>query len=292
MEPRVVLVTRATGYDGLLARHGTHGQASWFLDQQGRPLPPLLAEHEAQLRAVDTVWRAIPSTWRQTRIDRADLDRFLFEPEDVVVAVGQDGLVANVAKYLGEQPVIGVNPGGYDGVLVRHTAKRAAALLAPVADGKAKLEPRTRVRAVTDDGQELLALNEIFVGHRTHQSARYTLEAMARSERHSSSGLIVATGTGSTGWARSIASTRRSALRLPAPTAPELVLFVREAWPSKTTGTELVEGLIADGQAVVVSSEMHSGGVCFGDGIESDSIEAPFARRITIQRAPTRLHLV
>jgi len=53
---------------------------------------------------------AIPSDWRRARVDRADLDRFLFEPEDVVVAVGQDGLVANVAKYLTGQPVIGCNP--------------------------------------------------------------------------------------------------------------------------------------------------------------------------------------
>jgi hypothetical protein len=39
-----------------------------------------------------------------------DLDRFLLDPEDIVVAVGQDGLVANVAKYVQDQPVIGVNP--------------------------------------------------------------------------------------------------------------------------------------------------------------------------------------
>lgn len=41
---------------------------------------------------------------------RGDLDRFLFEPDDIVLALGQDGLVANVAKYLDGQPVIGSNP--------------------------------------------------------------------------------------------------------------------------------------------------------------------------------------
>ena len=45
MEPRVVLVTRPTGYDGLLARHGTHGQAKWFLEKQG--LVKLAPEGEA-----------------------------------------------------------------------------------------------------------------------------------------------------------------------------------------------------------------------------------------------------
>ncbi len=31
------------------------------------------------------------------------------------------------------------------------------------------------VRAELDDGQALLALNEVFVGHASHQSARYTI---------------------------------------------------------------------------------------------------------------------
>jgi hypothetical protein len=291
MEPRVVLVTRPTGYEGLLARHGTHGQAKWFLERQGLSIEGLLAEQQAQVRACDLVWRAIPSAWRQVRIDRADLDRFLFEPEDVVVAVGQDGLVANVAKYLHSQPVIGVNPGSYDGVLVRHTPARGASLLAPVAHRQVPLQERTMVQALTDDGQKLLALNEIYLGHRTHQSSRYTLSFADRRERQSSSGLIVATGTGATGWARSIATTRSTRLSLPAPTAPQLVFFVREAWPSKNTGATLVEGLVDDSGALVVDCEMHSGGVCFGDGIESDLIEIPFARQVTVQRAPRALML-
>ena len=68
-----------------------------------------------------------------------------------------------------------------------------------------------------DDGQELLALNEVFVGHASHQSARYTLALGERAERQSSSGLIVATGTGATGWAASIHRERHSGLALPAP---------------------------------------------------------------------------
>jgi hypothetical protein len=289
VEPRVVMVTRPTGYEGLLARHGTHGQAKWFLERQGLSIEGLQAEQEAQVRACEHVWRAIPSTWRQVRIDRADLDRFLFEPEDLVVAVGQDGLVANVAKYLDAQAVIGVNPGGYDGVLVRHTPQRGAALLVPVAERQVPLQQRTRVQAMTDDGQKLLALNEIYLGHRTHQSSRYTLSFADERERQSSSGLIVATGTGATGWARSIATTRGTRLPLPEPTAPQLVFFVREAWPSKTTGATVVEGLVDEGHPLVVACEMHTGGVCFGDGIESDLIELPFARKVTLQRASSPL---
>jgi len=78
-------------------------------------------------QALQTVSAAIPGGWRRGAVERSDLDRFLFEPEDVVIVVGQDGLVANTAKYLSGQPVIGVNPDPGDGmgVLVRHARSGA-----------------------------------------------------------------------------------------------------------------------------------------------------------------------
>ncbi|MFT4623367.1 MAG: hypothetical protein ACI8PZ_002023 [Myxococcota bacterium] len=292
MEPRVVLVTRPTAYDALLAQHATPGQVRWFLSTRGQSIDPLLAAHRAQGDAVATVLRAVPPTWRHTRVGRDFLDRFLFDPEDVVVAVGQDGLVPNVAKYLSDQPVIGINPDptAFDGVLVRHLPAAAADVLRDVHAGRARLEARTMLRARTDDGQELRALNEVFVGHRTHQSARYTLSIGGQQERHSSSGLIVSTGTGSTGWAKSIHAARGSSLTLPAPEDPSLAFFVREAWGSVATGTAMQEGLLADAALAVVSEMDH--GVVFGDGIEQDAIALPWAREVTIDRDPRVLRLV
>jgi hypothetical protein len=223
-------------------------------------------------------------------VTRADLDRFLFEPEDVVVAVGPDGLVANVAKYVRGQRVIGVNPSPalYDGVLVRHPPQAVSDLLGP----GASIEERTMVEARTNDGQTLVALNELFVGHRTHQSARYLLGFAGRSERHSSSGLICATGTGATGWARSIALGRADAPPAPAPTAPELVFLVREAWPSVRTGTSVVAGVVGAAAELTVRSEMNEGGVVFGDGIEDDRLELPYGQVVTLRRSARTLRLV
>ena len=66
------------------------------------------------------------------------------------------------------------------------------------------IERRTMAEARREDGQRMLALNEIFVGHASHQSARYRLSmADGQQERQSSSGLIVAVPTGhSTGAVR------------------------------------------------------------------------------------------
>jgi hypothetical protein len=140
-----------------------------------------------------------------------------------------------------------------------------------------------------DDGVNLLALNEVFVGHRTHQSARYVIDANGRVERQSSSGLIVATGTGATGWARSIMQATGVAFDLP-PTATRLGFLVREAWPSPATGTDVVAGVVEQ-RPLVVTSEMDDGGTIFADGIETDHLRFGWGRQVSIGVAERRLAL-
>ena len=291
--PRVVVVTRASEYEALLVRHGTREQARFFLERRGQSIADLERRHALRGAALASVSRAIPVAWRRVRLDRGDLARFVFEPEDLVVAVGQDGLVANAAKYLDGQLVLGVNPDPerYDGVLVPHRPEAAQPLLRAMAAGRVDVEERTLAQATLDDGQALLALNEVFAGHRTHQSARYRLRLDGREERQSSSGVIVTTGTGATGWARSINGERRRPLELPRPADPALAFFVREPFPSVATATTLDGAVLAGAAALEIVSEMNDGGVLFADGIEEDRLEFPWGARARFEVAPRRLRL-
>ena len=295
LTPRAVLVYRRTELDELIARHGTRRQAAFFLETRGRSLDEVEARHTAQTTALTTASSAIPLDWRRGQVERADLSRFVFAPEDIVMVVGQDGLVANAAKHLDGQPVIGLNPEPKrnPGVLVRHDPRAIAALLATAVSPHAErhVELCTMVEARTDDGQTLRALNEIYVGHPSHQSARYTITAPdGRSERHSSSGVLIGTGTGSTGWCRSVWLERHSALALPEPPDPRLCWFVREAWPSPATGADLTEGVLMPSDELVIRSE--SDLVIFGDGIEGDALTLTWGQQATIALADRQLHLV
>ncbi len=292
--PRVVLAHRPTEWDQLLERHATPGQVRFFLDTRGRNTDEVLGRHRIQQRAMALVERAIPADWRRSRISRANFASFVLGPDDILVAVGQDGLVPNLAKYLDGQPVIGVNPdpGRYEGTLVRSAAAALPDLFADLVADRAVIEERTMVEASLDDGQSLLALNEVYVGHQTHQSSRYVLTRGEAKERQSSSGLIVATGTGSSGWARSISNERGSELSLPRPDDRRLAFFVREAWPSVATGATLTEGLIDHDESLTVLSEMEEGGVVFGDGIESDRLIVGWGQELAVAVASRRLRLV
>lgn len=291
--PRAVVVTRKTEYERLLERHGTREQARFFLETREESLEEVDEQHRGFLDAAEQISRAIPVKWRRSRVERADLDRFLFEPDDVVIALGQDGLVANTAKYLSGQIVLGFNadPSRNDGVLVPHDPRNAEGLIRRAFERAGEIEERTMVEAKLDDGQRLLALNELYLGHRTHQSSRYRIACADKHERQSSSGLIVSTGTGSTGWARSIHRERNLALALPQPSERALIFFVREAFPSRSTGVSITSGRLTETATLAITSEMNNDGVLFGDGIEDDRLELPFGQTATIQIAPERLAL-
>ncbi|MEX5708449.1 hypothetical protein AB1484_09045 [Parafrankia sp. FMc6] len=306
LAPRAVIVHRRTEYTELLEHHGTRGQAEFFLRSRGRDMAEVEARHAAQTAVRRQVAAAVPPSWRRGEVERADLDRFLFDPEDVIICVGQDGLVANVAKYVDDQPVVGIDadPSRNPGVLVRHQPGETGRLLA-VAEALRRaggaggaggpLRHLTMVEARSDDGQVVRALNEVYIGDPGHQTARYLLRAPGydgvTTERQASSGLIVSTGTGSTGWCRSVWRERHSALDLPAGEAPALIWFTREAWPSPTTGTACTEGLLVGAVRLelLVESERL---VVFGDGIETDSVALTWGQRLTIGMADRRLNLI
>lgn len=297
--PRVVIVHRRTELQELLDRHATRGQAEFFLRTRGRTIESVQDRHDHLQDSLATFRAAIPSDWRRAEVERADLSRFLLAPEDIIAVVGQDGLVANVAKYLSGQPVLGIDPepGANPGILVRHTVTHAVRILQRLGQSEtgalpvAMCEQLPTVTAELDDGQQLSGLNEIFIGHASHQSARYQLRTPGGgTERQSSSGLIVSTGTGATGWCASIAL-ERGGRTLPRPVDRKLAWFVREAWPSPITGTTLTEGSLeaAEALTVTVASDQL---VVFGDGMEEDRLSATWGQEIKVRLGDRPLQLI
>lgn len=292
LPPRVVIVTRETEYELLLARHATREAVRFQLAARGQDLEPVEARHKAQVEAVQKVRATLPRNWRQASARRSELDRFLFAEGDVIAAVGQDGLIANVAKYLDSQPVVGVNPDPaiIDGFLARISPDDAAEALSAAAASKARVERRTMVEARLDTGETLLALNEIFVGHRSHQSAVYDIRIGENAERQSSSGVIVSSGTGASGWARSIMNAIHWEAEIN-PCLPEAIFFVREAWPSHSTSTQRLVGRVEGGAPLEVTSRME-GGVVFADGIEKDFLRFDWGMGVAVRPADRTLSLV
>lgn len=237
-------------------------------------------------------------------VQRSYLPTYDFRACVAVVVVGQDGLVANVAKYVGDVPIIAVNPdpARFDGVLLPFQAGQVRGALERVLAGKATMRDVTLAEASLNDGQRLLAFNDLFVGCKSHVSARYTINVANKAEMHSSSGMIVSTGAGSTGWLSSmfnmLAGFQRWLNAEPSPPLrlewndPRLAWVVREPFVSKQSSAELVAGLLNDGQELVVESLMPNQGVIFSDGVESDFLEFNSGAIVRIRRAAQQAKLV
>ena len=160
-------------------------------------------------------------------------------------------------------------------------------------------------QAQLNDGQVLVAVNDLFIGVRSHISARYKIQVGGMEEHHSSSGLIVSTGVGSTGWLSSLFNmangmivgfASEEAHTLFRPTldweAEQLVFVVREPFSSKTSGASLVCGQITTDTPLILHSEMTEGGVIFSDGVEADFISFNAGAIATIGLSPRKTQLV
>nr|MBA2364784.1 sugar kinase [Chloroflexia bacterium] len=203
---KIVVVTRRTRLEELLERFVMREQARFYLEHSGVEFGPYEEEQRAHEAALSTLRAALPVGARVQFIERSFLPTFTFGERDLVVTLGQDGLVVNVAKYLSSQPILAFNPdpGRIDGVLLPFRVGDAPLVVREVLQGKGQIRDITMAQAELSDGQTLYAVNDLFIGHRTHQSARYRITHNRRSENHSSSGIIVSTGAGSTGWLSSV----------------------------------------------------------------------------------------
>lgn len=324
--PSIVLVTRETRLRGMLSRWGTLGQAAFNFRQakvQERVRAGRLEEAAQLTKSDDAEFDSIVSeddqysgAVKQLRIDldmelpvavidRTFLPSFNFSMAEVVVVVGQDGLVANTAKYVGNVPIIGVNPDPQriDGVLLPFRVPDARPMVQRVLAQRAHIRQVSLAECSLQDGQRMLAFNDFFVGVNSHVSARYRLTIKGRSEQQSSSGLIVSTGAGSTGWMSSVFNMAAGIAAMgdkhgkhTAPprldwSARELLWAVREPFVSRTSSAGLVAGRLVEHEELVVESAMPTGGVIFSDGVESDFLpfQSGSIARIGVAKQQARL---
>jgi NAD kinase len=284
---KIVIVTQKTRLDELRERFNTRAQAQFYIEHMGLDFGDYAREDAVYREAVAEVLRGLESLpAKLQRIDRELLSTFLFTQRELVVVIGRDGLVVNAAKYLDGNPILAVNPdpARWDGVLLPFAPREVRAAAAAALAGGAACDEITMAEVALNDGQRLLAFNDFLVGRRTHASARYQLRWGERSEEQSSSGVLISTGAGCTGWlssARNMAQAVSGLLlgretALPSPALawhdPRLMFVVREPFLSRSSGASLVAGFIEAGQRLCLESHMPEGGVIFSDGVESDAL--------------------
>lgn len=304
---KIVLVTRKTRLEELVERFNTRPQARFYIEHSGGDFGLYEKEHETYHHSLDSLRNSLQGILKMQVIERGFLPNFLFAASDIVVTIGIDGLVVNTAKYLDGQPLIAVNPDPQhiDGVLLPFKVAQAHQVVRQVLQNQATIRTITMAEASLNDGQRLLAFNDLFIGRQDHVSARYQISFGAQVEKHSSSGIIISTGAGATGWLSSLFNMANGMLRgfggeqeerlaRPQPNweTNELYFVVREPFISKTSSAGVVCGRITPESPLRLESNMPEGGVIFSDGVAADYLAFNAGTIATIGLARQKTQLV
>lgn len=297
-----IIVRSKTRRELLQDKFQTHAQAKFYVERSGGTIEDIDIEHDTFYRSLDAIVAQLSGKLKYKVIDCNFLPSFLFAESHLVITVGQDGLVANTAKYVGGQPIIGVNPdpARFDGVLLRTQVNNFAHHLTQCLNGQMSLAEITMAELALNDGQKLLAFNDFFIGPSSHISARYIISHANRREEHSSSGILVSTGAGKTGWMSSVMNMVTGFAGAPDIehyrnlrwNSPELFYAVREPFISRQSQASIVWGIIDQTNPLVLESRMPQHGVIFSDGVERDFLQFNSGAIATIAVAAQKARVV
>ncbi|MFZ1085980.1 MAG: hypothetical protein WAN35_13530 [Terracidiphilus sp.] len=110
MFEKVFVVTRKTRLAELVERFNTVGQARFYIEHSGGEFEEYVREDAVYRQAVEVTRRSMQFDLKLQFLDRALAPTVLFTEKDLIITLGQDGLVANTAKYVKGQPIVAVNP--------------------------------------------------------------------------------------------------------------------------------------------------------------------------------------
>lgn len=195
---------------------------------------------------------------------RACLDYGPFQDSkpDMIVVLGGDNSVTAVLQKSCNVPVMAINsdPQLSVGCLTRwriDTSNNLFKVMEAINHGKCKVEEWTRLEV----DEHFTAISEVFVGEtKRNDMSRHILEYRGKAYEQKCSGLIVATGCGSTGWYNSINWHRTPEENKFDPTE-KLAKFVVTEPCRYSKGCSLREGELLPGEEIVLHSLNDNGGI-------------------------------
>ena len=278
-----IIVKSKTRLETLIERFNTKAQAKFYIERLGGNFEEYEVEDEIFRSSLNSLQIQLSKVIKNKTIDRQFVSSYIFSKKNLIVVIGQDGLVANTAKYSHNLPIIAVNPDTerYDGVLLPFNTLNFVQGVENVLSNNYKSKTMRFAEAKLNDGQRLLAFNDLFIGASSHVSARYKITFKDKTEQHSSSGIIISTPAGSTGWLSSIFNMAYGVANMfekdlipkqPKLKENDLLFAVREPFKSIRTQTEMTAGIIRN-NTLTVESYMPNNGIIFSDGIEQDFLK-------------------
>lgn len=162
----------------------------------------MMGSHKRQMESLNFIRKAIGEVEvvAGTELTQEVVERYV---GGRVIALGGDGHFSFVSHFITDQTIIGVNADSEKstGALLEFTPESLVES-GCLKTGSCPVEQWTRMQVILD-GKVLatLPLADVYIGAKLSvDMSRYVVEFEGKQEEQKTSGLLVATGTGSTGW--------------------------------------------------------------------------------------------
>lgn len=252
----------------------------------------ILASHFRQMSELDTLLKVVKVS-PENVIAGTKLNRRLVRPASTVVAFGGDDYLKYVGYFLDRQVLVGFNSDyeGSNGQLTRFNAESMDHLAPRLEDRRFEVEQWPRLGASIDDRVlRPAAVSEIFVGVRDRlKTSKYYFDVREDHTRLANSGLIVATGAGSTGWIRSAASCKHEEAEGFSPAEERAKYFTTEAIFNRIYPRFAREGFIEPGEDIEMVYSGHLPAIVSFDSVNNFRLLRGQRAKVWISDKPLRV---
>jgi NAD+ kinase len=249
---RALVICKRSAYDLYVRQHGSQ-RVKDLLARKDPTVARMMRADEHHGRTVEEVQRCLDELGVRFTLRMRDRVGEVTDV-DVVVTVGGDGTLLSVSHSVGEIPMLGVNSAPMDsvgylcGTRMGAVREHVEAILA----GRAARVALSRMQVSVDGvAQHKRVLNDVLFTHpHPANTSRYLLTAGGVTEEQKSSGIWVATATGSTAAIRS-AGGRVLPLR-----SRQIQYAVREPYTAPGERFARVRGVVRPGELFEVANKM------------------------------------
>ncbi|MFO0415839.1 MAG: hypothetical protein ACK5Y6_00990 [Pseudomonadota bacterium] len=254
----------------------------WYAEM-GESGSRVLGSHERQLQAIASCQRELESE-QIVHIEQLE-ERLATGSVKAIVALGGDDFLKLVSQHIEDLPVLGVNsdPATSTGVLLSTSIEKLPEAIQALETDSYKIERWTRVELTIDGTSCGRALNDVVLGKRDFRHmSRHELEVHGEKTQQRSSGILISTGAGSTGWFSSAGLYLGGKDRSFSREAPYIRFELREPQVKvyESNGHRIVElpphveGTLVAGDCLRITSLNDDEGIASRDSLD----ELPFRR--------------
>ncbi len=271
----IVIVPKMSKYElDLHMLRLTHDQLVAWYERTGIDSEKIIRSHEAQKQSLAEFKRLFDP---EQFIHREQLTKEVADNADLVIALGGDNHFQYVSHFLDNSELImGVNldPARSVGELTYFTTQGFEEVLKRLERDDFEVEEWTRIEAISHGQITVPATSELSFGENIDSNmSRYIIEIRGERDEQKASGLLVATGAGSTGWYNSEGRYLFGEKGNVFPKTERIARFLARAPYGELSRYTMLEGILREGEILTVRSLNDAEGVIKVDAIEKYPFE-------------------